>query len=392
MKKYLCMVLTAAMLLSLCACSRQATDSENPAAAVESESTTEITAPAQAESTEESETPAEAETSEAEEAESAWSREGYFEDADGRFLSITWMEKDNQEFGWYVGYMFGDLMYGNFISEQDGKLTGNIVPDYEEGEYIVTVSEEGEDGVLLETEDGAYPLAAQEIEKAPITAMINTDGYGYFNAVSDAEDAFETDEDFSSQSFIVNLYEPAAYTLTAKGGDDDWEFVKWTKDGEDFSTDPEITVEFSEEMVEYIAVFNYTAAEAAAVLDEDTNPVFVKVDLNGGWDVRFASGALYLYDAALPQDEAEAEAMEAVAIGVTLEEDVFNEYKAEAEKSGSMRELENGFAYTAGDGTEDYFITVGDGAYFMIDTEPGTDGEEIFGRLYLEQGRGEFTE
>ena len=39
-----------------------------------------------------------------------------------------------------------------------------------------------------------------------------------------------------------------------KKPDEGWEFVKWTKDGEDFSTDEEITVEVSE-YVEYIAVF-----------------------------------------------------------------------------------------------------------------------------------------
>lgn len=36
--------------------------------------------------------------------------------------------------------------------------------------------------------------------------------------------------------------------------DDGWKFVKWTKDGEDFSKELEITVEVSED-VEYIAVF-----------------------------------------------------------------------------------------------------------------------------------------
>ena len=36
--------------------------------------------------------------------------------------------------------------------------------------------------------------------------------------------------------------------------DEGWKFVKWTKDGEDFSEESEITVEVTEN-VDYIAVF-----------------------------------------------------------------------------------------------------------------------------------------
>ena len=35
---------------------------------------------------------------------------------------------------------------------------------------------------------------------------------------------------------------------------DGWTFTKWTKNGEDYSTEDQITVEFTED-VEYIAIF-----------------------------------------------------------------------------------------------------------------------------------------
>lgn len=53
---------------------------------------------------------------------------------------------------------------------------------------------------------------------------------------------------------VENLSAPATFVIKAKP-DEGWKFVKWTKDGEDFSTDDEITVDVAED-VEYIAVFD----------------------------------------------------------------------------------------------------------------------------------------
>ena len=45
--------------------------------------------------------------------------------------------------------------------------------------------------------------------------------------------------------------------LEAKAGDE-FRFIKWTKDGEDYSTSERITVEFTES-AEFDAVFEYQA-------------------------------------------------------------------------------------------------------------------------------------
>lgn len=101
--------------------------------------------------------------------------------------------------------------------------------------------------------DSADPGTATEEEYEVIaTLMINTDGMGAVAYGLEGEEV-EFDEDFPKQNAMVNLTEPGTYVIKAKP-DDGWKFVKWTKDGEDFSEETDITVEVSEN-VEYVAVF-----------------------------------------------------------------------------------------------------------------------------------------
>ncbi len=187
-----------------------------------------------------------------------WSREGYFADEHGNMLTVQKSDMDEYE-GWYVGCLLGEEVYGWYIPQEGSVLKGNIVPEYEEGELIVTVSEEGGDGLKFAVEGGkTYHFKPSVLKEAPIGISINTEGYGFFNALTDG-DTFETSEDFTSTSVILSLYEPAEYTLTAKGGEG-WEFVRWTRNGEDFSEEPEISVEF-EESADFLAVFEYSGNE-----------------------------------------------------------------------------------------------------------------------------------
>ena len=189
-----------------------------------------------------------------------WTREGFFTDEEGNLVTI--FKSDEEEYpGWYVGCLAGEDMYGWYIQQEGSSLHGDIVPDYEDGHFVVTVSEEGEEGILFEVEGGkAYHLVPAEFEEASIAVSINTEGWGQFTAVSDVEDAFEAEEPTSSM--ILSLYEPTVYTLTAVAAEDgeDWVFVKWTKNGDDYSTDAEITVEF-DESADFVAVFEYPEGE-----------------------------------------------------------------------------------------------------------------------------------
>ena len=63
----------------------------------------------------------------------------------------------------------------------------------------------------------------------------------------------EFNDEYPAQTAQINLAEAETYVLAAKA-DADWQFEKWTKDGQDYSTDAEITVELSES-ADFVAVF-----------------------------------------------------------------------------------------------------------------------------------------
>lgn len=182
-----------------------------------------------------------------------WTRQGYFSDENENMLTVMWME-DTDEPGWYVGIMIGELMAGWTIPQEGNTLHGNLYAWDESAEpLIVTVSEEGEDGPLLEIEGGeSYHFKPYDMPAASIVVTVNTEGWGYI-AHADGEEAPEIDPEYPSQSAYIGLAEPATHTFIAQPQVGNL-FVKWTKNGEDFSTEPQITL-LLDESAEYIAVF-----------------------------------------------------------------------------------------------------------------------------------------
>ncbi|MCR4606284.1 MAG: hypothetical protein K5771_00975 [Oscillospiraceae bacterium] len=192
-----------------------------------------------------------------------WTRSGYFEDEHGYMLSVTWMDLGD-EAGWYAGFMYGPDpigdSYGGMVKQEGSSLKGELASGGNMIDVVVTISEEGEDGLLLVVENGATcHFKLMELQEAPIGVSINTEGYGFFTALTDG-DTYETPDDYSTTSAILSLYEPTTYMLSAKGGED-WVFVKWTKNGEFLSAEPDITVEF-DESADFIAVFEFPAEPA----------------------------------------------------------------------------------------------------------------------------------
>ncbi len=187
-----------------------------------------------------------------------WTLEGQFEDGNGNYLMIY--ESDDQETypGWSVSMMIGEEMHGWFIQQEGETLHGDLTSEYEEGNdpFVVTVSEEGEGGVLVVTEAGdEYHFTQMELPEILYTLQINIDGIGEIAYAPEGEEPVFDDE-FPAQSSVKNIVEgdPTSYVLAARVTDEDYEFVKWTKNGEDYSTDDKITVEVTED-VEYRAVF-----------------------------------------------------------------------------------------------------------------------------------------
>lgn len=182
-----------------------------------------------------------------------WTRQGYFIDEYDNFLSVTWMD-DVVEPGWYVGIMIGDIMTGWTIPQEGDTLHGDLNAwDESADPFIVTVSQEGDDGLILSVEDGkTYHFAPYDMPDATIFITVNTEGFGNIDS-AEGEEAPEIDPEYPFQSVQINLAEPAVYTFIAwpKAGN---LFVKWSKDGEDFSEEPQITV-LLDESADFIAVF-----------------------------------------------------------------------------------------------------------------------------------------
>lgn len=221
---------------------------------------------------------------------SEWTRQGYYQDENENMLSVIPSE-DPEYPGWYVGCFLGEDMYGWYIQQEGNALHGNIVPDGEEGEFIVTVTEEGEDGLQLAVEGGeTYHFTPANMPEASIFVTVNTEGMGNIEYVEGTE-APEPDPEHPYQSAQINLEEPADYTLLAYP-ERGWKFVRWTKDGEDFSEEALITVNLSE-TADFIAVFEadedyvspiadlsgvYVYERANATVDVMDDYIFVTLD------------------------------------------------------------------------------------------------------------------
>lgn len=188
----------------------------------------------------------------------SWSREGYYSDENDYMLSVTYME-DLDEPGWYVGLFIGDDpvddSYSGTLAEDGGKLTGTLSSSGAGGDINVTISEEGEDGLLAEVEGAeSYHFTVMDIPEAEISVTINTENDGNI-AYAEGVESPEVDEEYPYQSAQLNLAEPATYTFLAWAPEGS-HFVKWTKNGEDYSTDAQITVEL-DESADFIAVFDF---------------------------------------------------------------------------------------------------------------------------------------
>ena len=192
-----------------------------------------------------------------------WTRTGYFTDENDNYLSVTWMDLDDGA-GWFVAFAPGEESWGNFLQQEGASLRGNIIPEYEQGEVIVTISEEGEDGLLLAVEGGeSYHFKPMEMPEPVATLRVNTEGYGFFRCV-DENGVPETGE-LPSSSLQTGLAEPKTFVLTAEAGEG-WYFAKWTLNGEEYSTDEQITLAVTED-ADLIAVFE------SASSDDGQNPV-----------------------------------------------------------------------------------------------------------------------
>ena len=214
MKKLICLILTVCILFALAACGE--------------------TKPAEPEIIE-------------------WTRQGTYEDESGNHLIVNLSETEGYE-GWAVSLMLDGEAIGWIIHQEGNALRGNLNGwDENLDPFNVTITEEGEDGLKLEVEGGeTYYFTPVDMPEATIIVTVNIEGWGHI-AYAEGEEAPEIDPEFPTQSAYIGLAEPAVHTFLAEPEAGNL-FVKWTKNGEDYSTEPQITL-LLDESAEYTAVF-----------------------------------------------------------------------------------------------------------------------------------------
>ena len=105
--------------------------------------------------------------------------------------------------------------------------------------------------VLQRTDPSALANTGSDSD-CSITVLINTEGMGQI-AYAEEGNKPEFNDEIPSQLAQISLTETQTYVLGAKA-DEGWKFVKWTKDGEDFSEEEQIIVKLDSSAV-FVAVF-----------------------------------------------------------------------------------------------------------------------------------------
>lgn len=196
-----------------------------------------------------------------------WTRQGIYQDQAGNMASVTWMD-DVDEPGWYVGFMNGeDLVedsFGGMLKQEGAVLRGTLSSEGAKGDITVTVSEDGEAGVQIAVEGGeTYRFTPMEIEDPFCTVTVSTEGLGRVNYAEGEEAPDLEGERYTF--FAFPLEGPTTLTFGARGDEDGWFFVKWTLNGEDYTTEPVFTAEVTEDS-DFVAVFDWSG-------DDGQNPV-----------------------------------------------------------------------------------------------------------------------
>ena len=101
---------------------------------------------------------------------------------------------------------------------------------------------------------------------------------------------------------------------------------------------------------------------ATAYLDQTGNSVTATVDLSNGYSCDFARGAIYLYD------QENKEGVPCVAMGITLDEQVYNDYIKASKEAKDSTEIKDGIMYSA-DGRMIYVCKVGEAGFFGVFAE-----------------------
>ena len=222
-----------------------------------------------------------------------WTRTGYFSDGGNNLLTI-YKSEDQSKPGWYVGGFFEEGILGDVIQVKGKTLQGDIAGEYTDIEsFEVTVSEEGEDGVLLKTKSGKeIHFKPYEMPQANIVVTINTKGMGQI-AYAEGNEEPVFDPEYPSSSAYIGIESAETYTFAARP-DEGYKFKRWLKNGEEFSKDPQITLELTES-AEYIAVFGIKGTDETPVDLSNVTTLGQVLGLPDYGSATFGDSGKYIY-------------------------------------------------------------------------------------------------
>lgn len=112
------------------------------------------------------------------------------------------------------------------------------------------------------------------------TVTINVDGIGEVAYMQGNVTDF-TDDDYF-QSAQINLAEVDDYTISARTTEEGWSFVKWLKDGEDYTVEPTFILTI-DESADFRAVFEFFDGEVE--IDYGTSDIYSKEDMDSAIQV-----------------------------------------------------------------------------------------------------------
>ena len=101
---------------------------------------------------------------------------------------------------------------------------------------------------------------------------------------------------------------------------------------------------------------------ATAYLDQNENSVTATIDLSNGYSCDFARGAVYIYD------QENKEGVESVAMVLTLDKDVYEDYVKDSKGDAEARQINGGTLFKT-DGSVVFIATAGDKAQYAIVSE-----------------------
>ena len=107
----------------------------------------------------------------------------------------------------------------------------------------------------------------QETETTQYLVFVNVEGLGEIAVAQEGEGDPVFEEEYPVQSYGSGVPEGAKMTITCRPSEEGWQFVKWKRNGENYSTDQTITVTVDEQ-AEFVAVFmTVTGYEGEPVKD-----------------------------------------------------------------------------------------------------------------------------